>query len=395
MALTDAQCRNAKSAEKVRRIFDGKGLHLEILPNGNKYWRLKYYYAGKEKRLALGVYPEVSLAEARDRTLNARRQLRDGDDPLTLKKQRVDQIKLDTANSFELIGREWHEHQKERWSEKHAKDILFRLEKDIFPVIGRMPVKEITPHTLLKNLQLIEKRGAHEMARRAQQYCDQIFRFAIITSRLERNPATDIKGALKPYKKGHYASFETKELPGFIAALKRNDARLFPQTRLGIELMMLTFVRTGELIKSKWSEFDLEDKTWRIPAERMKMRRPHLVPLSTQAIAILVQLKPVTGHSEWVFASYAKPRQHMSNNTILKAIDALGYKGEMTGHGFRALAMSSIKEKLGYRHEVIDRQLAHAHKSQNDAAYDRAQFLDERRKMMQDWADYIDSLTAI
>lgn len=390
MPLTDSACRNLKPSEKPRKVADANGLYLQIMPNGSKYWRLKYRYADKEKRLAIGVYPEVSLLEARDRRDAARRLLRDGIDPSQSKQETKRQIVLNAENNFKALAIEWHEHQKEKWSAKHAKDILIRLEKDIFPVIGRLPIKDIGPQVLLKNIQAIEKRGAHEMARRAQQYCSQIFRYAIVTGRVDRNPATELKGALKPYKKGHYASLETKALPDFIAALKRNDARLFLQTRLGIELMMLTFVRTGELIKSQWSEFDLKDKTWFIPAERMKMRRPHIVPLSTQALHILEQLKPITGHSEWVFASHAKPRQHMSNNTILHAIAALGYKGQMTGHGFRALAMSTIKEKLGYRHEVIDRQLAHAHKSQIDAAYDRAQFLDDRRKMMQEWADYLD-----
>lgn len=394
MPLTDTACRSFKPKEKPYKKADSNGLYLEIMPNGSKYWRLKYRYANKEKRLAIGVYPEISLTEARSKREAARSQLRDGVDPSQAKQQFKHQILTNAENNFEAIAREWHEHQNERWSKKHAEEILFRLEKDVFPAIGQLPIKDIGPQTLLKNLQTIEKRGANETARRAQQYCNQIFRYAIVTGRADRNPASELRGALKPYKKGHYAALESQELPDFIAALKRNDARLFAQTRLAVELLMLTFVRTSELIMAKWDEFDLKEKTWLIPAARMKMRRPHIVPLSKQAIAILEQLKPLTGHSEWVFASQAKPKQHISNNTILKAIGALGYKGRMTGHGFRALAMSTIKEKLGYRHEVVDRQLAHAHKSQNDAAYDRAQFLSDRRKMMQEWADYLEEIAS-
>jgi integrase len=247
---------------------------------------------------------------------------------------------------------------------------------------------------MLHTLQKIEKRGAHEMSRRAMQYCSQIFRYAIVTGRAERNPTADLKGALKPVKHGHFAALDVKDLPEFLQAIESHEVRLFIQTRLAIRLMMLTFVRTGELIKAKWDEFDLDTGEWNIPAERMKMRRPHIVPLSKQAIVVLRELQKLSGNRDYVFASAAKPRQHMSNNTILKALERIGYKGRMTGHGFRALAMSTIKENLGYRHEVVDRQLAHAHANKVDAAYDRAKFLPERRKMMQEWADYLDDVAS-
>ena len=236
-------------------------------------------------------------------------------------------------------------------------------------------------------LRKIEDRVAHESTRRALQYCGQVFRYAIVTERAERDITADLRGALRPFKRGHYAAFEADDLPEFLEALERNDARLFPQTRAATRLLLLTFVRTSELIEAAWAEFKLDECEWIIPAERMKMRRPHIVPLSRQAVAILRELKALTGYGAWVFPNQIHSQKHMSNATVLGALKRLGYKGRMTGHGFRALAMSAIKERLGYRHEVVDRQLAHAPGSKVDAAYDRAKFLDERRRMMQDWAD--------
>ena len=394
MMLTNKDIQNAKPRDKLYRVFDGHGLYLEINPNGSKYWRLKFRVGGKEKRLALGVYPEVTLAEARDKRADARKLLASGVDPSSAKTERKYLTAQNTANTFESVAREWHAHNLEKWTPNYAADILHRLEMDIFGVIGKRPIVDISPLLMLETLKKIEKRGAHEMSRRAMQYCGQIFRYAIVTGRAERNPTADLKGALKPVKHGHFSALEAKDLPEFLHALEGNEARLFIQTRLAIRLMMLTFVRTGELIKSKWDEFNLDSGEWNIPAERMKMRRPHIVPLSKQAIALLQDIQKLSGNRDYVFASVAKPRQHMSNNTILKALERLGYKGRMTGHGFRALAMSTIKEKLGYRHEVVDRQLAHAHSNKNDAAYDRAKFLPERCKMMQQWADYLDAIAS-
>jgi integrase len=241
-------------------------------------------------------------------------------------------------------------------------------------------------------MRLVEKRGAHDEARRLLQYCGQIFRYAVITERTERDITTDLRGALKPYHQGHFNTIEAKELPEFLEKFQRNDARLYPQTRHALQLMMLTFVRTGELIGAKWEEFDFDAKEWNIPAERMKMKRPHTVPLAKQTIELLEKQKKLTGNWEWVFPNIARPKKHMSNCTILGALKRLGYKGRMTGHGFRALAMSTIKEKLGYRHEVVDRQLAHAPANELEAAYDRAKYLDERTIMMQQWADYLDKV---
>jgi len=390
--LTTKQIGNAKPTKKPYRLFDGLGLYVEIAPNGGKYWRLKYLFLGKEKRLAFGKYPEVSLLEAREKRDAARKLLADNVDPGVAKAERKNAALIKAATTFELVTREWHQNHKERWTTIYARDILHRLEMDIFPQLGRLPISDIKPIQLLGALRRIEDRGAPEMARRALQYCGQVFRYAVITERAGRDITSDLKGALKPFKKGHYATIDTDDLPEFLQAFERNEARLYAHTQQAIKLLMLTFVRTGELIGARWDEFNFNTKEWIIPAERMKMKRPHIVPLARQTIELLKARKEQTGKWEWVFSNVAHPTRHMSNNTILGAIRRLGYKGRMTGHGFRALAMSTIKEKLGYRHEVVDRQLAHAPANKVDAAYDRAKFLDERRKMMQEWADYLDKV---
>ena len=342
----------------------------------------------------MGVYPEVSLKEARDKHMLLRKMVSEGKDPgLEQKKQKAMAI-VDNNNTFEAVARDWHEYKKDQWKPKYAVEILKRLENDIFPHLGPIPIKEIEPPLLLQVVRKIEKRGAHEQARRQLQKCGEIFRFAIAEGRAIRDPSADIKEALKPVKKDHYASLEVKELPEFIKAIERNDARLYHSTRNALYLIMLTFVRTNELINARWEEIDFKHKEWVIPAERMKMGKKHVVPLSEQAIKVLEDQKILSGHWPLVFPSSFKPRQSMSNNTILGAIKRLGYKGRMTGHGFRALAMGCIKQELGYRHEVVDRQLAHQPKSKIDQAYDRADFMKERRVMMQDWADYIDNISS-
>ncbi len=392
MPLTHTGCKNAKAAAKPYKLADAGGLYLLVMPTGSKYWRLKYRHLGKERYLALGVYPTTSLLEAREARDKAKKQLASGIDPSFAKKEDKRRALQGAGNNFEAMAREWHANRCEGWTKRYADYVLRRLETDVFPHIGPRPIAEISAPELLDALRQIEKRGALEIAHRALQVCGQIFRYSIATGRAPRNPAADLKGALKPFKQSHYAAFEAKDLPDFLRALEGNDARLYQQTRTAMRLMLLTFVRTGELINAAWSEFDLDAAEWVIPAERMKMRSPHIVPLSRQAAALLKEQKLLTGRWPCVFPNQAHPKKCMSNNTILKALERMGYKGRMTGHGFRALAMSTIKEKLGYRHEVIDRQLAHAPRSKVDAAYDRAMFLPERRRMMQEWADYLDGL---
>ena len=392
MPLTDSVCRNVKPADKAQKLYDSGGLFLQVTPKGQKYWRLKYRFADKEKLLALGVYPTIPLIEARKKRDAAKDKLANGIDPALAKKDDKRKLRVKSENTFESIAREWHAHQKQHLTPSYWNSILTRLQADIFTQIGAYPIQDITAPQILDALRLIEKRGAHDIAKRSLQMCGQVFRYAIVTGRTDRNPATDLRGALKPARASHYAAITIKELPEFVKTLERNDARLYALTRLAIRFMMLTFVRTGELIKAQWHEIDEQNAVWEIPAERMKMRRPHIVPLSKQALAIIQELKTYKGAGDHLFPSQIKPRNHMSNNTILKALERMGYKGRMTGHGFRALAMSTIKEKLKYRHEVVDRQLAHAQRNKIDAAYDRAQFLDDRTIMMQEWADYLDSI---
>jgi integrase len=391
MRLTNTQVKNAKPREKPYKLADGQGLFLQVQPNASKYWRLKYRWAGKEKLLALGTYPTFSIAETRATRDKARKQLASGIDPGEAKQEEKALAILNRATTFEAIAREWHDNKKDSWEPRTAHDKLDRFEKDVFPHFGGKRIAEITPPIVLAVLRRVESRGALELTRRLKQSIGQVFRYAVATGRAERDPTQDLKDALKPQRQGHFAAIETKELPIFLQVLARNEARLYMVTRLSLRLMMLTFVRTSELVEARWDEFDLDAARWEIPKERMKMRRPHLVPLSTQAVETLRQLHEITGGNVYLFPNQRDHERPMSNGAILMALKRMGYKGQMTGHGFRALAMSTIKEQLGYRHEVVDLQLAHAKRNKVDAAYDRAQFIEERTRMMQQWADYIDA----
>lgn len=392
MRLTDIRLKSIKTNSKTQKLFDGEGLYIEVSPKGSKLWRLKYRYAGKEKLLSLGSYPLISLKEAREKRDNARKLLDQNIDPSIAKKEAKQKAFKESSETFEDIAIEWHDYMKDRWSEGYSRTILKRIKADILPALGKLPIKLITPVILLNALKKIESRGVFETTKRARQYCSQIFRYAVATGRAERDVSVDIIGAFKHARVQHHATIEIEELPDFLHKLHTNQARLFPQTRLAIELMLLTFVRTNELLEATWEEIDFKERIWKIPAERMKMRKAHIVPLSNRTMGILIELYSMNNQWKWVLPSQTSPRKPMSNNTILYALYRMGYKGKATGHGFRALAMTAIKEKLGYRHEVVDRQLAHAHRNSVDAAYDRAQFLDEREIMMQDWADYISKL---
>lgn len=392
MPLTDTACKNAKNKEKVYKLGDSEGLFLLIKPNGKKHWRLKYYFQKKERLMALGAYPHISLAQARKKKDDARALLVEGIDPLIDKKKREQLAHMDSRDTFEVVAREWFDNRKTRWSEKYAKNVISRLEVDVFPQLGIYPISQIEPQMILACIRLIEKRNARELAKRQLQKCGEIFQYAISTSRIKTDPTYKLSKALEPVIKNHYKAISIEELPEFLSVFEKNDARLYPTTRHAMALLMHTFVRTSELINAEWSEIDFDNALWNIPAHRMKMKRPHKVPLSQQAIKILKAQKELTGHWPHVFPSPVKPAQSMSNNTILSALKGMGYRGRMTGHGFRSLAMSAIKEKLGYRHEVVDRQLAHVQKSQIDQAYDRADYMDDRTKMMQEWSDYIYAL---
>jgi integrase len=392
MKLTNLACKNAKPSNKPFKISDGGGLYLEVFPNGRKHWRFKYRFNSKENRIAFGLYPEVTLENAREIAMNERKRIKSGIVPSLHRKEIKRTSSLQAAQTFELVAREWHIQRIPRWSASHAKTTLYRLQHDVFPVIGCVPIKQLKAPDVLACVREIEKRGAHEVAKRSLQICGQILRYAVQTGRIEHNFSYDLRGALIGHRTVSFASIKIDELPDLIKTIEHNKSRLFRQTVLAIKLMMLTFVRTSELINTKWEEVDIDNKMWIIPANRMKMRRDHIVPLSKQSISILHELKMFNSPNGYIFPSIHKPRQPISNNTILKALDRLGYKGRMTGHGFRSLAMTAIKERLGYRHEVIDRQLAHAPTNKVDRAYDRAEFLDDRKRMMQEWADYVDGI---
>ena len=396
MKLTEIACKNAKhtnpKSKAPLKLSDGYGLSLWVYPNGSKYWRLAYRFDGKQKTLALGVYPDISLKKARMKRVDAKELIQEGKDPSLEKKKEKAMAVENNANTFEVVAREWYDNRKDIWKPRYSAEVIKRLEEDIFPEIGAYPIREIEPPLLLQAIRKIERRGAYDLAKRQNQKCGEIFRYAIATGRANRDPSNDIKEALKPVKATHFAALDPDELPELLKDINSNKARLYPTTINAMKLMLLTFVRTKELIEATWDEIDLENKIWKIPAKRMKMGKEHLVPLSNQVIDILKEQKEIAGHWPHLFPSPNKPRQSISNNTILVALKRMGYQGRMTGHGFRALAMSTIKQELGYRHEVVDRQLAHVPKSKIDRAYDRARFLDERTKMMQDWADYIDGV---
>lgn len=397
--LTDKDCKNALPQTSSYRLNDGYGLALVIMPTGKKYWRHRYSFRNLAKTISYGVYPEVSLAEARDRTMDSRRLIRDGKDPGEVKREASKTAQENLENRFRAVAEAWYAHNKPKWSPGHAANIWHRMSKEILPLIGDLPIVEISPRLLHKYIQAIQDRGANEIARRMQQCVNQIFCYAIATERADRNPAAEIRSLMRPFKRGHYRALSYKDLADFLHKIENNDARLMLQTRLAIRFILMTFVRTGELVNARWREFDLDARRWVIPAERMKMRREHVVPLADQAVEILKQLREInpynarSGHEfDWVFPHVSDPRRPMSNATMLGGVKRLGFKSQTTVHGFRALAMTALKERLNYTHEVVDRQLSHAPADPLGYAYDRAEYLDQREKMMQDWADHLDVL---
>lgn len=389
MALTNITVKNAKPQAKPYKLADTGGLFLLVHSNGGKWWRYKYRFGGKEKLLALGAYPDVSLSDARERHAHARKMVAAGQDPGEAKKVAKRVALLNSENNFEAVAREWYDNRKHRWSAGYCKSLMRRLENNIFPKLGSRPIADITPPEMLATLREMESRDANDLAHRVQQVCSQIFTYGIATGRVERNPVNDLRGALKPVVKKNNAYLRAEQLPEFLQKMAAYDNL---QTRLAMKLLLLTFVRTGELRGAQWSEIDIEKAEWRIPAERMKMRDSHIVPLSKQAMAVLEELKFFTGHWDHVFPNQHKPRGCMSENTILYALYRMGYHGKSTGHGFRATA-STILNEQGFAPDVIERQLAHAERNGVRAAYNHAQYLPERRKMMQWWGDYLENLS--
>lgn len=396
MKLTNSACVNAKPKETTYKLADGQGLYLEVRPNGSKYWRMNYRVHEKQRTLALGVYPEISLKDARDAKEKARKLLKTGVDPSKNKRDEKRKATINANNTFESVAREWHDNQKGRWSKNHTQNVIHRLQNDVFPHIGTDPIADLEALHLLDMLRKIEKRGALDIAGRTRQICGQIFRYGIQTGRCKYDPSRDLQGALKTRKTKHFSAIDTNEIPELLAALERNDARLYARTRRAIKLSLLTFVRPGELRKATWDEIDFKTRQWLIPAERMKMRRDHIVPLSRQAIEVLKEQKEETDHlnTNLVFPSQIRPKDPMSDGTVRIALQKLGFKDRMTAHGFRALARTTIREKLNYEPDVIECQLAHKAAGPLGEAYNRAQFLQKRIVMMQEWSDYLDTVAA-
>jgi len=393
MVLSDVKVRNAKPTDRAFRLWDSGGLYLEVTPAGGKLWRLKYRFQGKEKLLALGKVGVVSLREARESRDESKKLLARGIDPSVVRQQAKRDASLRAANSFEAVAREWYAKQENVWVPHHASDVLRRLEANLFPDLGAKPIGEITAPNLLAAVRRIESRGAYDLAHRVLQVASQVFRYGVATGRCLRDPAPDLRGALTPHKAKNQAAVKLQDVPGLLRAIAEYDAIGDRQTRLGLQLLALTFVRTGELIGAEWKEVTLDGKDpfWIVPADRMKMRNEHVVPLSRQSVDVLRQLRVLAGESRYVLPG-RNPDKPISNNTLLFALYRLGYKRRMTGHGFRSIA-STVLNESGFRPDVIERQLAHCERNEVRGAYNRAEYLPERKRMMQKYADYLDQLT--
>lgn len=392
MKLTIRQIDTQKPRDKAFKLSDGGGLYLLINPNGSRYWRLKYRFAGKEKLLAVGVYPDVTLAQARSRREEAKKLLGEGKDPA--QERRLDKLsrQIEVESSFEAIAREWYKRRFDNWSVSYREEMMKTFEKDVFPFIGHRPIKDIKPLELLAVLSKLEERGATEKARKVRQRCGEVWKYAVITGRAEYNPAPDLASALVPHEKEHYAFLTKEELPDFLRILETYSGSIL--VKIAMKLTMLTGVRPGELRKAEWSEFDFEKKLWSVPKERMKMGRPHVVPLSSQAITLLNQLRPITSIHSLLFSGRNDPKTPMSDMALTVLVRRIGYAGRVTGHGFRH-TMSTILHEQGFNSAWIELQLAHVDKNTIRGTYNHAQYLEQRREMMQWYGDYIDSLAGV
>lgn len=385
MKLTDTRIKRIKPAMKAYKVSDGGGLFLWVTPSGGKIWRWAYRYEGRAKLMTLGKYPDVPLVRARENHTAARRLLATGVDPMAERKAE----RAATENSFQSIAALWMEHWRQGKSPRHVDYVRRRIETDILPCLGARPVTEIEAPELVAMTKAIEERGARDIAKRALETTGQVFRYAIAHGYAKRNPASEIRprDVLKSTRKVNYARVDARELPSLLRSVEVYPGKHV--TRLALKLMAFTFVRTSELIGARWAEFDLEAARWNIPADRMKMRTPHIVPLPKQSLEVLDTLRTLSGDSEWLFPGDRNAKKPMSNNTILKALERMGYKGRMTGHGFRGLA-STILHERGYNHEHIELQLAHTPRNAVSAAYNHALYLEPRTKMMAEWADFLE-----
>jgi integrase len=390
--LTDTQIRQAKGTGKVQRLWDERGMYLEITPPGGKVWRFKYRINGKEKRLGLGRYPETGLKQARERREEARKLLADGIDPSLYRQAQKAAEVARTESTFEAIAQEWFKRFSPGWAASHSKVVIGRLEKYVFPMLGKRPIVEITAPELLAVIRNIEALGALATAHRTKSICGQVFRYAISTGRADRDPSADLKGSLPSPQGGHFAAITNPQRLGEI--LRMFDAykgRASLTVSCALRLMPLVFVRPIELRKARWADIDLVKAEWRFSVS--KTQTDHIVPLSRQAIAILKEAQPLTGHREWVFPGMSAQSRPMSETAILSALRAMGLdRTEVSGHGFRATARTLLDEVLRYRPDLIEAQLAHKVRDPNGRAYNRTTYLDERCEMMQQWADYLDEL---
>ncbi len=389
MPLTDKQCRQFQPKDKAYKKSDGHGLYLHIMPNGGKYWRMNYRYDGKGKTLSFGTYPKIALKDARLKRDEARLQLEKGFDPSFEKKRAKLKNAVSSENTFQSVSEEWLDQKRDEFSVNYLKQLENILSRDLYPKIGRHPINQLTAPDLLAALRLIEGRGSLDIAHRARRVSGQILRYGVAIGKAERDVSHDLKGALKTRKVKNRAYLKECELPDFFRNLEVYQGD--DLTRFALCFVVLTFVRTRELRGALWPEFNLEKAEWRIPPERMKMGREHIVPLSSQAVAVLEKIKPISGKVDFVFPARHNAKKHMSENTMLYAMYRMGYHSRATVHGFRATA-STILNENGFSPDVIERQLAHVEGNQVRAAYNHAEYLPERREMMQWWADHLDRL---
>jgi integrase len=391
--LSEVKVRNSKSQENTYKLFDGGGLFLLVTPSGGKLWHFKYRFDKKEKKLTFGSYPEITLADARQQRDEARRQLAHGIDPGAVRKAQKQEETAETE-TFEVIAREWHMKFTPTWTPGHASALNGRLDRDLCPWIGKRPIKEIKASEILSVLRRVESRGALESAHRIRTIVGQVFRYAVATGRAEHDPSVDLRGALpQPREKHHAAITDPKEAAPLLRDIDGYQGHFL--VKCALKLAPMLFVRPGELRHAEWAEIDLDEAVWNIPAHKMKMKEPHLVPLPFQAIEVFRELQPLTGSGRYVFPSVRSVTKPMSENTVNAALRYMGYsKQTMTAHGFRAMARTILDEVLHVRPDIIEHQLAHAVRDPNGRAYNRTAHLEERRKMMQTWADYLDKLKA-
>jgi integrase len=401
MALTDATIRNTKPQDKPIKLSDSNGLYLEVKPNGSKLWRYRYKIAGKENVFALGEFIDgakdkasathVSLSDARTKRAAARELVKKGIHPSHDKKLKLSDTVAENENTFKIIAAEWLEETKTKrgWTQYYTKQVENVMNADVLPYVGTLPIRTITSSHMLSILERIEKRGACTVALLARQWSSAVFRHAIGRRKADSDPMAVLQGTIKRPAVKHNKPLEQKEIPAFLKALGVYGG--YRTTTIAMELLMFTFVRTAELRAATWDEFDIDNAEWRIPAHRMKMREAHIVPLSVQAVALLNELKCLTGGQKWLFPNYRRPVDCMTATTLNRSIERMGYAGKFSAHGFRSTA-STILNELGYRPDVIERQLAHSEKNAVRASYNRAEYLPERRGMMQQWADYLDGL---